>query len=155
MRVYVDSSALMKRSVAEAESEALEEVLARHAGEGDTLVSSSLARVEVSRGLRRRRDYEGHQVVNDAIEDALAGIAERPMTADVVSLASRIGPNVVRSLDAIHLATAILLDVAIMLTYDTRLVAAAQRSGLGVLAPGAVLRRSLASDVISSTSAGG
>lgn len=137
MRVYVDSSALLKRSVAEAESDAVEEVLERHVDDEDVLISSSLAWVEVSRALRSRLDDEGHEVINEAIEAALSGIAERPLAADVVSLARRIGPIVLRSLDAIHLATAVLIDADVMITYDDRLAVAARQNGITVSAPAA------------------
>jgi len=135
MKVYVDSSALIKRAVAEAESETLEHVLERHVDAADALVSSTLAWIEISRVLRARLDGESHEVVNEAIDDALAGIAERPITPDVVSLARRIEPNVLRTLDTIHLATAVLLDVDAVLTYDERLALAARHNGLAVSAP--------------------
>lgn len=136
MKVYVDSSALIKRAVAEAESEALEQVLERHVEAADALVSSTLAWIEISRALRARLDGESREVVNEAIDDALAGVAERAITPDVVSLARRIEPNVLRTLDAIHLATAVLVDVDEVLTYDERLALAARHNGLTVSAPG-------------------
>lgn len=136
MKVYVDSSALIKRAVAEAESETLEQVLERHVEAADALVSSTLAWIEISRALRARLDGEDHDVVTEAIDDALAGVAERAITPDVASLARRIEPNVLRSLDAIHLATAVLLDVDAVLTYDERLAMAARHIGLAVSAPG-------------------
>jgi predicted nucleic acid-binding protein len=135
VKVYVDSSALIKRAVAEAESEAVEEALAQHVDDEDALVSSTLAWIEISRALRARLDGEDHDVVTEAIDDALSGIAERPISADVVSLARRIEPNLLRSLDAIHLATAVLLDADTVLTYDDRLAEAARYNGLTVSAP--------------------
>jgi predicted nucleic acid-binding protein len=135
MKVYVDSSALIKRAVAEAESETLEQVLERHVEAADALVSSTLAWIEISRALRARLDGQGQDVFTEAIDDALAGVAERAITPDVVSLARRIEPNVLRSLDAIHLATAVLLDVDAVLTYDERLAMAARHNGLAVSAP--------------------
>ena len=135
MKVYVDSSALIKRAVAEAESEAVEEALEQHVDAKDALVSSTLAWIEISRALRARLDGEDHDVVTEAIDDALSGIAERPISADVVSLARRIEPNLLRSLDAIHLATAVLLDADTVLTYDDRLAEAARYNGLTVSAP--------------------
>ena len=135
MKVYVDSSALIKRAMAEAESETLEQVLERHVEAADALVSSTLAWIEISRALRARLDGEGQDVVTEALDDALAGVAERAITPDVVSLARRIEPNVLRSLDAIHLATAVLLDVDAVLTYDERLAMAARHNGLAVSAP--------------------
>jgi len=98
-------------------------------------VSSTLAWIEISRALRARLDGQGQDVFTEAIDDALAGVAERAITPDVVSLARRIEPNVLRSLDAIHLATAVLLDVDAVLTYDERLAMAARHNGLAVSAP--------------------
>ncbi len=139
MRIYADSSALMKRAVAEAESDALETTLQRHVENDDALLSSSLAWIEVNRALRGRRlDGEHHDTVAAAVEDALSGVAERPITPDVVSLARRIGPTVLRSLDAIHLATAVLLDADGVVTYDDRLAAAARHNDLTVISPAAV-----------------
>jgi predicted nucleic acid-binding protein len=135
VKVYVDSSALIKRAVAERESEAVEEALEQHVEAQDALVSSTLAWIEIGRALRARLDREDHDVVIEAIDDALSGIAERPITADVVSLARRIEPNVLRSLDAIHLATAVLLDADTVMTYDDRLAGAARHNGLTVSAP--------------------
>ena len=135
MKVYVDSSALIKRAVAERESEAVEEALEQHVEAQDALVSSTLAWIEIGRALRARLDREDHDVVIEAIDDALSGIAERPITADVVSLARRIEPNVLRSLDAIHLATAVLLDADTVMTYDDRLAGVARHNGLTVSAP--------------------
>jgi predicted nucleic acid-binding protein len=135
VKVYVDSSALIKRAVAERESEAVEEALEQHVEAQDALVSSTLAWIEIGRALRARLDREDHDVVTEAIDDALSGIAERPITADVVSLARRIEPNVLRSLDAIHLATAVLLDADTVMTYDDRLAGAARHNGLTVSPP--------------------
>lgn len=135
MRVYVDSSALLKRAFAEPESDALEAVLQRHVEAADALVSSSLAWVEVSRALRRRLDGEDPDVASEASEDAISGIAERPITPDVISLARRIGPNLLRSLDAIHLATAVLIDADVLLTYDDCLAEATRANGMAVSSP--------------------
>lgn len=135
MLVYVDSSALIKRSVAEAESDAVEETLKRHVDAEDAPVSSSLAWIEVSRALRGRVEGEGPEAVHGAIEDALSGIAERRITGNIVSLARRVDPNVLRSLDALHLATAILLDADVVMTYDERLAEAARYNDLTVSVP--------------------
>jgi uncharacterized protein len=135
MLVYVDSSALIKRVVSEIESDALEDALQGHVDRADALVSSSLAWIEVSRALRVRLDGEDPDAVSRATEDAFAGIAERPITADVVSLARRVGPTLLRSFDAIHLATAVLVDADLVLTYDDRLAGASREVGLPVAAP--------------------
>lgn len=54
MRVYLDSSALLKRVVAEDESPSLRESLDEHRRNDDVLIASTLAWIEVSRALRAR-----------------------------------------------------------------------------------------------------
>jgi predicted nucleic acid-binding protein len=133
VRIYVDSSALIKRAIEEPESDALDETLEAHVADDDVLVASSLAWVEVTRTIRAVAQPEND--INDLIESALSGVAERPIAADVVSLARRISPESLRSLDAIHLATAVLLDADLIVTYDSRLEAAARYNGLAVAKP--------------------
>jgi len=135
MNVYVDSSALIKRVVAEPESEGLDLALAGHVADQDVLVSSSLAWVEVERALRSIVSADLRFDVGESARVAMSGIAERVIGADVVSLARRIEPPVLRTLDAIHLATAVLLDADLVITYDDRLTAAAHRNSLDVAAP--------------------
>ncbi len=135
MIVYVDSSALIKRVVAEPESEALDLALAGHVADQDVLVSSALAWVEVERALRSIVSSNRHFDVGESARVAMSGVAERVIGADVVSLARRIEPPVLRTLDAIHLATAVLLDADLVMTYDDRLAAAARRNSLDVVAP--------------------
>lgn len=138
MRVYADSSALIKRSVAEPESDALESALEQWVSDEAAIVASSLAWIEVSRAISSayERDRRGHEAMADAIDVAMSGIAERTITDDIVSLARRITPAILRSLDAIHLATAIVLDVDLVVTYDDRLDAACKHNGLATSAPG-------------------
>jgi hypothetical protein len=93
VRVYVDSSALIKRSVAEPDSDALDSALDKYVAQEAALVSSALAWIEVSRALRLRLNAENYDDIADAIDVALSGVAERPITADVVSLARRIHPG--------------------------------------------------------------
>ena len=125
---YVDSSALVKLAVRERESAALRRYLARRR----PLVTSALARTEVARALlplgpravRRGRDVVPRVDllrVNDRILDA-AGI---------------IVPADLRSLDAIHLASAEQLDSELrsFVTYDDRLANAAAGRGFRVVRP--------------------
>lgn len=134
MRVYFDSSALIKRVVVEDESDALVEFLDARYEQGDLLASSSLAWVEVSRVVLARVKVLGD--AGELIDGAMSGIDERPMTGDVVSVARRIEPLILRSLDALHLATAVLIDADLVVTYDERLAAACRRNALAVAAPG-------------------
>jgi uncharacterized protein len=125
---YVDSSAIVKLVVHEPESAAL----SRHLRGRRPIVASALARVEVLRvsasfGLpaqERARD------VLDRLE--LIRISDR-----VLTLAGGLRPPELRSLDAIHLATASLLGDTLgkVVTYDARMADAARRLGWSVVAP--------------------
>jgi predicted nucleic acid-binding protein len=133
MRVYVDSSALLKRAVREDESEALEQALESYLDEGAAIVTSTLAGLEVGRALLRRTEGT---VVQEGVDAALAGIAERHLTEDIVGLARRIRPPLSRTLDALHLATAFVLDAGLLVTYDHRLAEACRHNSLPTVAPG-------------------
>ncbi|MGH3588400.1 MAG: type II toxin-antitoxin system VapC family toxin [Pseudonocardia sp.] len=134
MRVYVDSSALLKRVIAERESAVLVAALDVHHGDGDFLLSSSLAWIEVSRALRTRFGHRLSRVASD-VDAAMSGVAEHPLHPEVVSLARRVRPHALRSLDAIHLASALLVDADLVLTYDDRLRQACEENGLPVAMP--------------------
>ena len=84
MRVYVDSSALLKRVFSEAESEALISALRVHVSEGSVLVSSALAWVEVSRALRAYPGSLGPVEVGFVADTALSGVFEKPIGGDLL-----------------------------------------------------------------------
>src|SRR5437588_8584373 len=111
---YLDSSALIKLAVREPESAALRRYLRRRR----PLVSSALARTEVARALLPL----GSPAVRQG-QDVLASIDLVRMNDRVLTAAGSILPANLRSLDAIHLATAQLLgdDLARIVTYDARL----------------------------------
>lgn len=134
MLVYVDSSTLLKRVLDERGADGVRRRL-RDLALSDVLVSSGLAWIEVSRALRQVAARAGVAVRHDAIEAALSGIAERPIDQDTVSLARRIGPDSLRPLDAIHLATAVLIDSDLVVTHDDRLAEACRSLGLNVESP--------------------
>ena len=134
MRVYVDSSALIKRVIVEEESDELVDFLDAHYQQADLLASSSLAWVEVSRVVLAHAKSSTDTA--DLIDGAMSGIDERSMTAEVISVARRIEPLILRSLDAIHLATAVLIDADLVVTYDDRLADACRRNSLAVAMPG-------------------
>lgn len=135
MRVYLDSSAALKRVLLESESADLVATVDKHYRAGDLLLSSSLAWIEVARVMRSLRDATLAEVAGD-VAAALSGVAEHPLAAEVVALARRVNPAVLCSLDAIHLASALLLDADVMLTYDQRLAKACIDNGVAFAAPG-------------------
>jgi predicted nucleic acid-binding protein len=128
--VYLDSSALIKLVVLEPESAALREFLKTHA----LRMSSALAEVEVPRALRRAGygAAEGRRAT-----EILARIALVEVDRRILRSAAALAPPGLRSLDAIHLATALSLgqDLAGIVTYDQRLSDAAIGSDLAVWAP--------------------
>ncbi len=125
------ASALLKRVIVEAESPAVRRVLREQHEEGALLTSSSLAWVEVWRSLRRAAIPD----VGARARVALAGVAEFLLTEAVLERARRVGPDELRCLGAIHLASAIAVGPDTVLTYDVRLAGAAESVGLRVLAP--------------------
>jgi len=137
VRIYLDSSALIKRAIDEPESGQLDTTIARFVSDGDILFASSLATVEVSRILRSRLDDESPATVNDLIELALGGVAECVMSSQVIGVSRRLGPSSLRSLDAIHLATASIIAVDLVVAYDHRLLRAAEELGFRTASPGA------------------
>lgn len=125
---YVDSSALVKLAVAEVESAALGAYLRRR----EPLVSSALARTEVGRALLPL----GAEAVRRGAE-VLARVDLLRVSDRVLDAAATLSPPELRSLDAIHLATALQLgsDLARIVTYDERMSRVAQLLGRTVVAP--------------------
>ncbi|HSK57379.1 MAG TPA: type II toxin-antitoxin system VapC family toxin [Jiangellales bacterium] len=129
--LYLDTSALVKLVVREPESAALAGLLTKNSGPH---VSSALARTELVRAVRRHGDPAA---AGRALE-VLAGIALMNLTAGVLDEAAVLEPRTLRTLDALHLASALRLgdDADGMVVYDARLAEAARARGLDVLAPG-------------------
>jgi predicted nucleic acid-binding protein len=127
--VYLDSSGIVKLVLAERESVALDAYLRGWSRR----VSSAIARTEVIRAARTR----GAEVVAQARE-VLDHFLLIEVTDDVLDLAAELDPLSLRSLDAIHVATALHLgsDVARLVTYDDRMASAARAHSLVVDAPG-------------------
>ncbi|MGQ0482556.1 MAG: type II toxin-antitoxin system VapC family toxin [Pseudonocardia sp.] len=128
--IYVDTSALIKIVLAEAESTALRHYL--HGLDRGALVSSKLLAVEARRGVLR--DRAGRL---PAIDLALAGVTLLDVSDAVIESAGRLPDPMLPSLDAIHLATALLIreDVDMLVSYDDRLTAAATAHGIRTAAP--------------------
>jgi len=131
VRLYLDSSALVKLVQREAESSALRRFLRAH--RDDRLATSTLARVEVVRA------------VLDGGPDAVARARRQLSRLDQISLHTEIldraampAPGgLVRSLDAIHLSAAQLVgtELRAVVTYDARMALAATNLGLVVETP--------------------
>lgn len=127
---YADASALVKLVLAEPESHALD----ARVGALDHLVTSDLAEVEVAIAARRVMGAGGAR----AAENLLGELDTIPVDAQVRRIAARFDPPTLRSLDAIHLASALSVRdvVDVFLCYDRRLGEAAAAAGLVVESPG-------------------
>lgn len=128
--VYLDTSAVLKRIFIEKESDALQDALSAVLAADGRFVTSALARIEVSRALRRRSDAEPPVRLARAFVEALAGVATAAITDEIVESARIIGSPFLRSLDAVHLATAVALGVDELWTYDQRMAEAAEELGI-------------------------
>lgn len=135
MLIYIDSSALLKRVLAEAESNAIDGATHAAVLAGTVIASSTLAWIEVTRALRSRLDSADPRLIARLSDNALSGVQEAPITTEVAAVARRIGPPTLRSLDAIHLATATLLEADEVWAYDRRLLDAADGLGLVTVSP--------------------
>ena len=130
--IYLDSAALVKLVRVEAATTELVEWL--NARSGQPLVSSALAEVEVPRALRRVAPE-----ALTAVPATLSRLYRLEIDASVRAAAAALTNPDLRSLDAIHLATALEMgpDIDAFVTYDARLFRAAEEAGLPVARPGA------------------
>lgn len=131
MVFYLETSAAAKLIVPEAETEAMLAWARAHAG---NIVSSDLTRTELLRAVRRDAPSRA---------DRAASLLDRAHIVDlptsVFAKAALLDPAILRTLDALHLATAIEFgaDLEGMVTYDDRLASAATVHGITVISPGA------------------
>ncbi len=98
-------------------------------------VSSTLAVIEVHRAARRA---SADEAVHRRAAEVLEGIHLLEIDDDILGSASSLEPTTLRSLDAIHLASALALEpeLGALVSYDTRLTDAAKRQEIETLTPG-------------------
>jgi uncharacterized protein len=128
--IYLDSSALVKLAVVEKDTVALTRWLADR--EDQARITSELARVEVTRAVMRAMPtalLQAHHVVARTYKVA--------MTEEVLATAASLQPQALRSLDAVHLASALTLGARLtaFVCYDARLNSAAEALHLPVATP--------------------
>ncbi|HEY2794715.1 MAG TPA: type II toxin-antitoxin system VapC family toxin [Micromonosporaceae bacterium] len=132
--IYLDTAALIKLVRVEAESAAL--VTWLNDRFGIPLVASTLVEIELPRALRRSQPG-----VLGAVAITLSRIYRVEINAAIRATAGAYIEPTLRSLDAIHLATADFLiasgeSITAFVTYDQRLADSAAAAGLAVAAPG-------------------
>jgi len=126
--LYLDTSVLGRVLLDEPDTAAIR----RELGRFERHISSRLLRVELRR-LGRLKDMLEH------VDELLAGNVLIPLDETILTAAETIAPSVVRTLDAIHLATAVRLAGAgqldALMTYDKQLADGAREHGITVLSP--------------------
>jgi predicted nucleic acid-binding protein len=127
--LYLDSSAFVKVVVSEPESVPLRAFLRRRSGRR---VSSSLLRAEALRAVR----YLGPDAIG-RVRGALRRVDLVSVDDRILESAGTLEPQVIRTLDAIHLATALALgtDLDAVVTYDDRMIGGAELLGLATASP--------------------
>lgn len=126
---YLDTSAVVKLLMRERETRALRRELRRW----PRRASSSLLRVELLRAVKRA----GIPALGAPARRQLAAISLIRIDEPLLDRAGDLDPPSLRSLDAIHLATALALgnDLGTVVTYDQRLIRAAAALGLPTASP--------------------
>src|SRR5260370_2957134 len=126
---YLDTSAAVKFLMTEPESAALRKWLGRR----PERASAALLRVELVRVVRRA----GIPRLIPEARKLLAGVHLIRLEDALLDHAADLAPSDLRSLDSIHLAAAASLgdDLAAVVSYDERLLAAATSLGLPTASP--------------------
>lgn len=130
--IYLDTAAIVKMIRPEAESTQLTDWINEHSE--TELVSSALSEVEVPRALRR-----GEPELLSSVPATLRRLSLHEIDDLVRSTAAAYPQTALRSLDAIHLATAEAAfkpNLTAFVTYDVKLLAAAEEQGLPIASPG-------------------
>jgi predicted nucleic acid-binding protein len=129
--VYCDSSALVKLVLPERESGPLSTYLDDRSTQ---MASSELCEVELVRAVARANS----NLIDPAL-DLLTRTVLLPATSSVKSRAAHLKPESIRSLDAIHVSTALEIqaDLKVLVSYDRRLLEVAERFGIKTVSPGA------------------
>jgi len=127
---YADTSAVIKLLAEETHSKAFAAFYDSHADA--EWVSSALLRIEVTRAVARAVPA----LLPDA-RDLLSAFSYIAIDDEIVEAAMDEPDRALRSLDAIHLATARIVgpDLDGLVTYDIRLTTAASDAGLAVVSP--------------------
>ena len=128
MRIYLDTSAAAKVLVDEAESEALTAYLDDERSNTE-IVSSALLETE----LRRLAGRLG--LDQSAVSDLLTRIDLIDPSRSIFHEAGVLPGPTLRSLDALHLATALRIEADVVVAYDPRLLDAARDLGLAIDSP--------------------
>ena len=131
MTLYVDTSALMKRYIAERDSDIADELMA----DDPVLVTSRLTEVELRRNLTRLLEGDHLLAARRQVQADLDAFALVSLDDVTCNDAARIAEQTLcRSLDALHVAAARRAgESTTFLTFDVRQAQAARSAGLMVV----------------------
>ncbi len=129
MAFVVDSSAIVKLIVDEPKSQSFSAWLKNCKGE---LFVSEIAHTEVARAIARV-DANLHRQLKTVLER----FGTIRVSSQILAIASVLAPTKLRTLDAIHLASCLILgdDLDGLVTYDDSQTDAAHQNGITVVAP--------------------
>lgn len=129
MAYYLDTSAFLKLVVTERETAALRSWIA---ASNSQFVASDLLRTEALRAARRHSPEALLQA-----RTVMEALVLMPLMTDLCERAADLDPSILRTLDALHLASALALgdDLEGVITYDDRLKAACAAHGVRVASP--------------------
>ncbi len=123
---YLDASALVKLAIDEPETDAVRTFISQF----DQVATSRIGLVETRRVVKRA----GGDMTRAS--EILASVGPIELDATIAASAAGVGPRTLKTLDAIHLASALALyAVDAFVTYDERLAVAARAAGLTVASP--------------------
>jgi predicted nucleic acid-binding protein len=128
MALYMDSSALVKLVIRESDSDQLR----RFVGDRE-MATSQISRVELIRAVARNQPESV-----DAAQDLLSELTLISLSRVITSRAAWVPPPFLRSLDALHVASANTMRDSLdaLVTYDGRMIEAGRLAGLRVASPG-------------------
>ena len=125
---YLDASALAKLLILEVDSTAM----VRWYVEAERALTSRIGLIETRRAVARL----AVPISSDLVDRTLASVEIVELDQSIADRAAAMGPVALRTLDAIHLATALELgSIDAFVTYEDRLAEAARGIGLPVVRP--------------------
>ena len=127
--ILLDTSALAKLLIEERQSPELREELSSRSVAGEVFVISTLAVTELRRLAIRLA------VEPERIEPVIRPFRVLRLTEGILQLAGRIPYRQLGTLDAVHVATALIAEASSVMTYDVQQTQAARAEGLAVIQP--------------------
>jgi len=134
---YFDASSVVKLVLKEDESDALRSFAAPN----ESWVSSEIVVAESARAVRRNAAVrpDDEEALLARLRDVVRGLTLIALDRPLLDRAGRVEPRSLRTIDAIHVATALALPARVsFVSYDKRRLEAARSAGLQTASPGAV-----------------